>query len=133
MPTAPLQALIADDDPALLRLLKDLLALVGVDVVAQAGNGGDAIALYERWRPQVAILDVRMPAPSGLEVLRHIRSRDRDCRIVILTEDDGFETARQSIALGATCYVRKTSSAEAIHRLLADCLAPHASECPAEP
>jgi len=122
MPDLRLRALIADDDPHMREVIASILGMLGVNVIAQADDGLRAITLHEALRPDIVLLDVIMPGLSGLEVLHRIRQIDAQSRIVILTEDDGFEVARQSIALGALCYIRKTNSADAILDLLATSL-----------
>ena len=57
-------------------------------VVAEAGNGAEALEAYERYHPDVTLLDLRMPVMEGVEVVRHLRDRDPAARVIVLTTYD---------------------------------------------
>ena len=57
-------------------------------VVAEAGNGVEALEAYERYRPDVTLLDLRMPVMEGVEVVRRIREQDPAARVIVLTTYD---------------------------------------------
>lgn len=114
---------IADDHPVVLAGLQELLRAAGFEVVATARNGTDAVAMARRERPDVLILDLRMPALDGLGVLRELSQDDQRPRCVLLTaEAEGSEVARAR-ALGAEALVLKESAleqlVECIHALVA--------------
>jgi DNA-binding NarL/FixJ family response regulator len=67
--------LVADDHPAVLEAVAAYLAHAGIEVVGRAADGERALELIERRRPQVALVDVRMPRVSGIEVARQLRGR----------------------------------------------------------
>lgn len=79
-------------------------------VVAQAANGADAIRQFREHRPDVTILDLRLPDMSGAEVIRSIRADFRDARTVVLTTSDGDAEIRLAFAVGARGYLLKTMS-----------------------
>lgn len=97
-------ALIADDEPllrdALARQLAD--AWPELDIVAQARNGREAIALFDRWRPQVCFLDVHMPGIDGVQAAHHMGER---AHLVFVTAFDHY--AVQAFAEGALDYLVK--------------------------
>ena len=78
------RALIADDERLMREQLRSRLAVAWpeLQVVAEAHNGAEALALFEKERPELAFLDIRMPAPNGLEVARKITGR---CHVVFVT------------------------------------------------
>ena len=85
-------ALIAEDEPLLLAQLKARLAEAWpeLDIVAEAGNGDEALRQAEALRPDIAFLDIRMPVRSGLEVAREIGA---GCHIVFVTAYDEYAVA----------------------------------------
>lgn len=97
-------ALIAEDEPLMRERLKDKLEEVWpeVDVVAEAEDGEEAIALFHQHRPQVAFLDIRMPGRSGLEVAAEIGEH---CHVVFITAYDQY--ALKAFEAGAADYILK--------------------------
>ena len=97
-------ALIADDEPLLRGALAQMLAQAwpGLEVVAQARNGREAIRLYDEVRPEVCFLDVHMPGLSGVDVAHHIGRR---AHVVFVTAYDTY--AVQAFAQGALDYLVK--------------------------
>src|SRR5438045_7853677 len=78
------------DDHALLRtgVANIINQEADLCVVAEAGNGVEAIEAYDRHRPDVTLLDLRMPVMEGVEVVRQIRNRDPRARVIVLTTYD---------------------------------------------
>ena len=85
------------DDHALLRtgVANIINQEPDLHVVAEAENGVEAISAYERYQPDVTLLDLRMPVMEGVEVVRQIRERDPRARVIILTTYD-TETISQA-------------------------------------
>jgi DNA-binding LytR/AlgR family response regulator len=97
-------ALIAEDEPLMRERLKDKLQEVWPElaVVAEAEDGGEAIALFDQHRPQIAFLDIRMPGRSGLEVAAEIGAH---CHVVFITAYDQY--AVKAFDAGAADYLLK--------------------------
>ena len=100
--------LTADDHP----LIRDGLAAVlraesGLQVVAEAANGEEAIEAYARLRPDVVLMDLRMPVMDGLTATRAILADDSNARIIVLTTYDGDEDIHRALAAGARGYLLK--------------------------
>ena len=83
------------------KYLGDLISLY------EAKNGREAMELFAREAPQVAVLDIEMPGFTGLEVARKIRETDKNCAILFLTGFDKFDYARQAISVRAMEYLLK--------------------------
>jgi two-component system chemotaxis response regulator CheY len=102
-----LKALIVDDSDATREALALILESALVNVVGQAGNGQQAIALCAELQPDLVFLDVVMPGMSGMEVLESIRGTSPEAKIVMVTSISERKTVLQSRDLGAYDYVLK--------------------------
>lgn len=107
--------LVVDDHP-LMRA--GIIATIGVQsdmtVIAEAGNALDAIQLASRHRPDITLMDLRLPGASGVEAIRAIRSSVPGTRFVILTTYEGDEDIHQAFEAGAQGYVIKGMSHEVL-------------------
>jgi DNA-binding NarL/FixJ family response regulator len=92
-------------------------------VVAEAGNGADAVVAWEQHRPDVTLLDLRMPVMEGVEVVRRIRERDPHARVIVLTTYDTDEDISRALRAGAKAYVLKDITAEGLVTCIHDVLA----------
>lgn len=103
--------LVAEDDEDILLLVTTRLQRDGLEVVA-AGNGADAIALIRERRPAVAVLDVGMPPPDGLEVVRTVREDGTlaGTRLLLLTAKAQESDVRRGMEAGADAYITKPFS-----------------------
>ncbi|MEX0953014.1 MAG: response regulator [Nitriliruptoraceae bacterium] len=102
----PTRVLIAEDE-ALIRLdLKEMLEEEGFDVVAQVADGASAVRMTRELRPDLVILDIKMPVMDGLEAAEEI-ARDRLSAILILTAFSQRELVEQARRAGAMAYLVK--------------------------
>ena len=106
--SSPITILTADDHP----LIRDGLAAVlraesGLQVVAEAANGEEAIEAYARLHPDIVLMDLRMPVMDGLAATRAILADDPNARIIVLTTYDGDEDIHRALAAGARGYLLK--------------------------
>ena len=83
--------LIADDHPMVREGVAGLLTRHQIRVVGLAANGRQALEMYMELRPEVMLLDLRLPDQSGFEVLRAVLKTDPEARILILTSSQGDE------------------------------------------
>ena len=107
-PNSPITILTADDHP----LIRDGLAAVlraesGLQVVAEAANGEEAIEAYAQLHPDIVLMDLRMPVMDGLTATRAILADDPNARIIVLTTYDGDEDIHRALAAGARGYLLK--------------------------
>jgi two-component system NarL family response regulator len=78
-------------------------------VVASAATGEEAIALFERYRPDVTLMDLQLPQMSGVETIRQIRGLHADARIIVVTMYKGEEDVYRALKAGAATYLLKDS------------------------
>ena len=113
------------DDHALLRtgVANIINQEADLYVVAEAGNGAEALDAYERHKPDVTLLDLRMPVMEGVEVVRRLRERDPLARVIVLTTYDTDDEISRALKAGAKAYVLKDISADALVACIRDVLA----------
>jgi DNA-binding NarL/FixJ family response regulator len=96
------------DHPLLQQGLALLLdSQADMTVVAQANNGKEAVALFQKHQPDVTLLELRMPCNNGQEAIAAIRAEVPDARIILLTTYDGSEDIYQGLRTGAMAYLLK--------------------------
>src|SRR5206468_112416 len=113
------------DDHALLRtgVANIINQEPDLHVVAEAADGVAAIAAFERHRPDVTLLDLRMPIMEGVEAVRQIRERDPAAKVIVLTTYDTDEDITRALKAGAKAYVLKDITADALIACIRDVLA----------
>jgi two-component system NarL family response regulator len=94
-----------------------------LQVVAEAADGAEAVAAFERYRPDVTLLDLRMPVMEGVEAVRQIRLRDPLAKVIVLTTYDTDEDITRALKAGAKAYILKDISASALVACIHDVLA----------
>jgi len=92
-------------------------------VIAEAANGVEAVAAFERFHPDVTLLDLRMPVMEGVEAVRQIRLRDPNAKVIVLTTYDTDEDITRALKAGAKAYILKDISATALIACIHDVLA----------
>jgi DNA-binding NarL/FixJ family response regulator len=106
-----IRVLLADDHTLVRAGIRGLLlALPGVEVVAEAGDGHEALRLAEALKPDVILLDIGMPGLNGLEVVARVASLDASIRTVILSIHTSEEYVLRALRAGATGYLLKGSA-----------------------
>jgi DNA-binding NarL/FixJ family response regulator len=105
-----IRLLLADDQPLFRQGLASLLSLENdLEVVGQAHDGREAIALAEQLQPDIILMDVRMPVCDGVEATRQIHQRYPWIRILVLTTFDEDEYIWKSLQAGALGYLLKST------------------------
>ncbi len=104
---APIRVLIADDHGVVREGLRALLTGAGLDVVGEAATGREALALAEQLRPQVVLLDIRMPDMDGLQALVAIKAALPETAVLMLTTYANPEYLARAVSLGAAGYLSK--------------------------
>lgn len=104
----PIRIVIADDHPIVLDGLSQLFALESdVEVVARCPNGEEALKSVEHLKPDVLVLDVRMPVRDGISVLRELVARKSATRVVLLTAEMNDNDVLDAVRLGVCAIVLK--------------------------
>ena len=111
---APLQVVIADDQTLVRTGFRLILNEAGIAVVAEAANGKEAVAAALQHRPDVVLMDIRMPGMDGLEATRRILGSKpgSECRIIILTTFDLDQYVYSALTAGASGFLLKDTSPE---------------------
>lgn len=110
------RAVVADDDPFARRAISQLLKEAGVAVVAEAADGGEAIELAREHRPDLVLMDVRMPDVDGIAATRRIVD-ERPGQLVILTSGrDDDDLAVMGLRVGAGGFLSKDLAVDAFSR-----------------
>ena len=114
-----IRILIADDHSVvregLVSLIKRKSDMV---VVAEASNGREAVDLWKKHRPDITLLDLRMPELDGVGAIKEIRELDETAHVIVLTTFDGDEDIYRAIKAGAKAYLLKDTARDA----LVDCI-----------
>jgi two-component system NarL family response regulator len=114
-----LRVLLVDDHAIVRTGLRTMINNEpGLRVVGEASNGEEGITAYEQHRPDMVLMDLRMPGMGGVECTRAIRQRDPQAMVVVLTTYDGDEHIYQALRAGARAYLLKESSAEQFFEVL---------------
>ncbi|GAB4320813.1 MAG: response regulator transcription factor [Dehalococcoidia bacterium] len=107
-----MRIVLVDDQPLFRNGIASLLQARGHDVVAEAGNGQEALEAVRRTRPDVVLMDLRMPVLGGLEATRLLKSEFPGLRVVILTVSDEEQDLIEAVKSGAHGYLLKDLEAE---------------------
>jgi DNA-binding NarL/FixJ family response regulator len=110
----PIRLLICDDHEVIRTGLACLLAGTDIQIIAEAANGKDAIKAALKDKPDVILLDIRMPDGDGLSTLEKLRSKVPESKVVMLSTYDNPTYIARAVALGACDYVLKGSPRESI-------------------
>ncbi len=117
--SAPIQLLIADDH----TVVRDgLVAIIkqqeDMEVVAEIGDGRQAVEQWKLHRPDVTLMDLQMPALDGVNAIYQIRAADPNARIIILTTFDGDEDIYRGMRAGAKSYLLKDARREELFQCI---------------
>ncbi len=128
----PIRVLAADDQ----RVVREGLALVlgllpGVDVVGTAADGDEAVALSGELRPDIVLMDLRMPRCDGVEATRRLRESQPDVKVIVLTTYADDQSVIAALQAGARGYLTKDAGAAEIDHALRQVLADQAVIDPA--
>ena len=115
-----IRVLLADDQRVVREGLATLLGLLpGIEVVGTASDGEEAVQLVERLRPEVALMDIRMPRCDGVEATRRLRERGSPTQVIVLTTYADDRSLIEALRAGARGFLTKDSGAEEIERAIA--------------
>jgi len=111
----PIRVLVADDHFVVRMGLRAVIdPEPDLEVVAEASTGRQAVQLFRQHRPDVTLMDLRMPIMDGVEATRAIRAESPGARIIVLTTYDGDEDIYRALSAGARAYLLKGMQGEEI-------------------
>jgi DNA-binding NarL/FixJ family response regulator len=99
--------LVCDDHEVIRMGLASLLAGTDIQIIAEAANSKEALRLAQKDKPDVILLDIRMPDGDGLSTLEKLRAKVPECKVVMLSTYDNPTYVARSVALGAADYILK--------------------------
>ncbi|SFW88205.1 response regulator [Amycolatopsis australiensis] len=111
-----ISVLIADDHPIVRDGLRGIFTGRGFEVVGEAANGAEAVALAERLRPDVVLMDLRMPGTDGVAAIAELARLGNPARVLVLTTYDTDSDVLPAIEAGATGYLLKDAPREDLFR-----------------
>jgi PAS domain S-box-containing protein len=124
VPTGLVRVLLADDHPVVRKGLADLLReRPEIDLVGEARDGEEAVAMARETKPDVVLMDVSMPKLNGIEATRHITSEMPDVRVIGLSMHEEEDMPRAMREAGATVYLSKTTAADTLVDAILDATA----------
>ena len=117
------RVLIVDDAAFMRKMLSDVLAKAGHEVVGEGANGTEAVAQYQSLRPDIMTLDITMPEKDGISALKEIIELDPSARVIMCSALGQESKVLESIKLGARDFVVKPFQAERVQEAVAKALA----------
>lgn len=116
MEDARIRVLLADDHAMFRQGVKEMLTTdEGIEVIGEAENGKEAVALAERLEPDVVLLDVEMPVMGARVAMEQMLQNSPSPRVIIVTMHDDPGLVRELIGLGASAYLVKSATIEELH------------------
>lgn len=115
-----LTLLIADDHQLFRDGLKALIrsTIAGVEIVAEAENGREAVRLVRKLRPDVVLMDISMPELNGIEAVKQITSEQIDCKVIALSMHQSTDFVTQMLGAGAKGYLNKNAAVNELSQAL---------------
>lgn len=111
-------ALIVDDHPVVRAAVRIVLQTEGFKDIHEVSNGSEVVPLIREYKPQLVVLDLRLPTIEGLDVLARIKANDLDCRVLIFTSHEAMFYQERCIRAGAMAYVTKTNQLQQLHKAI---------------
>ncbi len=121
MSTAKSVVLVIDDQPGIRRLLVEVLSDEGY-IVITAGNGYEGLQTVREYKPDLILMDMKMPGMDGIETLRELKKIDQEDRVIMMTAYGELEMVNQAQEIGASGYITKPFDINTLCQLISQCL-----------
>ncbi|MET7423938.1 response regulator transcription factor [Dactylosporangium sp. NPDC005555] len=109
---SPPRVLVVDDQELIRTGFRLILTARGIDVAGEAGDGAEAVRAADELRPDVVLMDIRMPVMDGLEATRQILAHRPECRVLMLTTFDLDRYVYAALRIGASGFLLKDVTAD---------------------
>jgi DNA-binding NarL/FixJ family response regulator len=114
-----MKVLIVDDSAIVRERLKDMLSEInGLEDINQAKDKAEAVSFFQKWHPEVVILDIRIPGGSGIDVLREIKQDSQPPLTLVLTNYPYPQYRRKCLEAGADYFFDKSTEFEKVTEVL---------------
>ena len=124
--------LIVDDVPYVRKTLAQILTEAQYQVIGEATDGGQAVEMYQKLKPDVVTMDIVMPHMSGIDATRKIIKMDKNARIIIISAMGQENLVMEAINVGACDYILKPFSAAEVIKTVEFAIAGSGSDRPAQ-
>jgi two-component system chemotaxis response regulator CheY len=114
-----LKVMLVDDSAFMRNMLKKLVTENGAEVVAEAGDGGEALNKYQQAHPDLVFMDIMMPNVNGIEGLKKIMSTDKNAKIVMCTSVGQEKVVAEAVESGASDFIVKPFTPDDIKTIIA--------------
>ena len=114
--------LIVDDAMFMRKMIRKILTEGGFEEIEEAKDGDEALELFDRFGPDLVLLDITMPGKSGLEVLELLLKKNPKARVIMCSAVGQEATVRQSLMLGASDFIVKPFKADEFLRTVERCV-----------
>lgn len=125
MSESKIRVIVADDEIHIRYLVKSIVEAEGFDVVGEANNGDDALALFREKRPDLLLMDINLPGMTGDEVLAAVMKEFLGAKVVMLTMVADGNTVKRCVELGAVSYILKSAPVDEIRRMVRAAVSKH--------
>jgi two-component system NarL family response regulator len=115
-----MKIMLADDHPLFLEGLHYLLEIYGIEVAGVARNGKEALVQARILKPDIILMDIKMPERNGLDALKQIKSEMPEIKVVMLTTSEEDEDLFDAVKYGASGYLLKSTNAKELVDMLSD-------------
>lgn len=112
------KVLICDDALVMRMVIRKEIEKLGFEVVAEASDGEEAVALYKEYKPDITTMDITMPKKSGIVALQEIMAFDKNAKVVMVSAMGQEEWVKQSIIAGAKNFIVKPFTPDKLHEVL---------------
>jgi two-component system, chemotaxis family, chemotaxis protein CheY len=119
------RVVVADDEMIMRMFIVSILRKMDYEVVGEASNGNEAIALFAEKKPDLLLLDINMPVKTGEEVLKEVLEQSPNALVIMLTSVVESDTVQRCIELGAAGYIRKDTPVDEIKSIISDVMKEH--------
>ncbi|MDA7817625.1 response regulator [Sulfurimonas sp.] len=113
-----IKAMIVDDSSIIRKLFAKTLEDIGIEVVAVAKDGKEAIKLYDEKQPDLITMDITMPIMDGIESLKAILTRNKEAKVIMVTSHGEERLVMEAISNGAKGYVLKPVTQQSIEQAI---------------